>query len=268
MKLNKKIKSLLNFINKYNKIIVAYSGGVDSATLLFLCKYLNKDVLAVTALSETYPKNDLELAKRFTKENNIKHLIIETNELKNNKFTKNTLTRCYYCKSELFKKLNKLKNKLCYDIIFDGTNYTDVKNDIRPGVKAAVQYKIVHPYVETKITKEDIRKIAKKFGLPFWDKPSSACLSSRIPFGIKISKKILTKVYKAEQVIKNFWDGFFRVRHHNDIARIELEKKDIKKFLTTVDIEKLISKLKHLGYKFVTLDLEGYIPAGRRYLKR
>ncbi|MDW8056327.1 MAG: ATP-dependent sacrificial sulfur transferase LarE [Elusimicrobiota bacterium] len=266
MDITSKIKNLIDSINTFNKIIIAYSGGVDSGLLTFLCKYLNKNVIAVTAVSELIPKEEIEYAKTFTKKYKIKHIFIKTNELKNTKFTKNTIYRCYWCKTELFSKLKKLKEKLNYDVIFDGVNLDDMKSDFRPGINAAYKFGIVHPYTEAKITKQDIRKIAKKFNLPFWSKPAYPCLASRIPFGIEINKKILNIVYNAEKIIKTFWQKFFRVRHHNEILRIELNKKDIKNFITKVDINKLINKLKTLGYKFITLDLEGYTPSGKRFI--
>ncbi len=266
MKLNTKITHLYNLINNYNKIIVAFSGGVDSGTIVFLCKLLNKEVLAVTALSETYPEDEIEFAKKFLKKHKIKHKIIKTEELKDHRFAKNTILRCYYCKTELYKKLTEIKNKYHYDVIFDGVNYDDIKTDFRPGIKSAQKFGIVHPFVEAKVTKNEIRKIAKKFGLSIWNKHASACLASRIPFGTKITSSLLKKVYCAEKIISSYWKNFFRVRHHNEILRIELQKNEIKKFLNKVNIDKLVRKLHSLGYKFITLDLEGYIPAGKRYV--
>lgn len=264
MDLKDKLRKLVSIIEKYNKIIVAYSGGVDSCLLVFLCKYLNKDILAVTASSEIRSKEEVLFSKKFAKKYKIKHKTVKTDELADSRFVKNTLLRCYYCKIQLYRVLSKLKEKYNYDVIFDGVNLDDIKNDFRPGVNAADRFKVVHPFVEAKITKEDIRKIAKKFMLELWNKPPSTCFATRIPFGTKITRQLLKKVEQAENVVKRYWERFFRLRDHGDIARIELIKQDIKNFLSKVNFEKLTKELKSLGYKFVTLDLEGYIPAGRR----
>lgn len=264
MSLNKKLSNLFSIINKYNKIIVAYSGGLDSSVLVFLCKYLQKDVIALTAKSDIFFDSEINFAKSFTKFHNIKHKIIKINQLENLNFIKNDINRCYYCKKELFNRLLDIKNKLKYDIIFDGTNFSDIQYDFRPGLKAAKEFNVVHPYVEAKITKEDIKKIAKKFNLNLQKKFPRCCIVTRIPFGIKIEKNILAKILKAEEIIKSCWNKFFRVRHHNDLIRIEVEKRYIKKFINNSQLKNLLLNLKKIGYKFICLDLEGYIPAGKR----
>jgi len=264
---NKKLSKLENFIKKYNSAIVAYSGGVDSSFLLYICKkVLGDKVLAVTATSATYTKEELEFAKKFTKKYKIKHLIIKTSEFKNKNFLKNLPNRCFYCKKELFSKLEKIRKKLNYDVIFDATNYDDLF-DFRPGEKAKKIFNVINPLKEVRLTKEEIRNLSKKFKLPSWDKPQVACLASRIVFGEKITVQKLKKAYLAEKIIKKFWDKFFRVRLHQDFLRIEIDKNDFKKFFAKVDIENLVSQLKKLKFKYILFDLEGYIPAGLRFIR-
>ncbi len=262
-----KLDKLKKFIKKYNSAIVAYSGGVDSSFLLYVCKkVLGDKVLAVTATSPTYTKEELEFAKKFTKKYNIKHLIIKTCEFKEKNFLKNLPDRCFYCKKELFSKLEEIRKKFNYDVIFDATNYDDLK-DFRPGEQAKKLYNVVSPLKEIKITKKEVRELSKKFKLPSWNKPQLACLSSRIVFGEKITVQKLKKVYLAEKIIKDFWNKFFRVRLHRDFLRIEINKNDFKDFFNKVNIEKLVLRLKKLKFKYITFDLEGYIPSGVRFVK-
>lgn len=265
MKLKYKIQKLINFINTYNKVIVSYSGGLDSSLLAFLCKYLNKEVIAVTKISKLHKEKEIKFAEEFASKYKIKHVVIKTNELKNKEFSKNTPLRCYYCKRILYEQLNKLKRNWSFDVIFDGVNLDDIKNDFRPGVKAADEFKVKHPFVEVGITKKDIREIAKKFKLEIWDKLPTTCLLTRIPFGVSITEELLRKIEMAEEIIEKYWNSFFRIRDHNEIIRIELRKSEIKNFVSKHKLENLIKELKSLGYKFVTLDLEGYQPSGKRF---
>jgi len=261
-----KLDKLEKFIKKYNSAIVAYSGGVDSSFLLYVCKKVLKDnVLAVTATSPTYTKEELAFAKKFTKKYNIKHLVIKTSEFRDKNFLRNLPNRCFFCKKELFSKIEKIREKLNYGVILDGTNYDDLK-DFRPGEKAEKMFNVVSPLKEVKLTKQEIRELSKKFKLPSWNKPQLACLSSRIVFGEKITIQKLKKIYLAEKIIKNFWNKFFRLRLHRDFLRIEINKEDFKEFFNKVNIQKLVSQLKKLRFKYITFDLEGYIPAGVRFL--
>jgi CRISPR/Cas system CSM-associated protein Csm3 (group 7 of RAMP superfamily) len=163
--------------------------------------------------------------------------------------------------------LDKIKKEKNFDIIFDGTNYDDIKLDHRPGRLAAKKYGIKSPLMETKLTKKEIRALSKKFGLETFNKPSMACLSSRIPYGEKIDIKNIKVAEKTEKVIKTFWDKFFRARCHKNILRIEVEKNKILEFVKMVNIDLLLKKLHKIGHKFIVLDLDGYIPAGIREIK-
>ncbi|MEN3013508.1 MAG: ATP-dependent sacrificial sulfur transferase LarE [Endomicrobiia bacterium] len=262
--MNKKLQKLYKIINKFNSIVIAYSGGVDSSFLLYICKKLNKKILAVTASSEIFPTSEVEIAEKFTKKLKIPHIIIKTKQLANKKFTKNLFNRCFHCKYEIYRKIQKLKKKLKYDVIFDGTNYDDIKNDIRPGFLAIRKLKVVCPLVEAKFTKKEIRKLSEKFKIPIWRKFSFSCLASRIPSGEKITKEKLRKVEKAEKIIKNYIKYVFRVRDHEELARIEVEKDKIKNFIINKNLPSIVKKLKKIGYKYICIDIEGYIPSGKR----
>lgn len=264
-----KLSLLEKFIKKYSSAIVAYSGGVDSSLLLYICKkILNERVLAVTAYSETYTPEELKLAKNFTKQYNIKHKIIKTCELKNKDFVANSVNRCYFCKYELFNKIEQIRRKYNYEVIFDGTTYDDIK-DYRPGEQAKKIFNVVSPLKEVKLTKNEIRMLSKKLNLPTAMLPHNACLSSRIVFGEKITKEKLKKAYIAEKIIKTYWNKFFRIRiHNNELISIEVNKTDIQDFFKNINIDNLTKKLKKLNFKFITFDLEGYIPIGLRWTKK
>ena len=261
--------------NKLNKLkalladcgtaVIAFFGGLDSSLLSHLAFGLLKDnVLAVTAVSPAYPKQDLKCTKQVARRIGIKHLIINSNEFNDKRFTANKKDRCYWCKRELFSRLKKICLRRKFDCILDGTNYDD-RFDLRPGMRANREFAVISPFYECKFTKKDIRNLARSSGLSFWDKPSGACLSSRIPFGQKLTVEKINRVAKAEDIIKPVFGPavLFRARDHGDILRIEAENREWTKFNNS-DITNIIKKLKKLGYKYVVFDCEGYIPAGKR----
>ncbi len=239
--------------------IVAFSGGVDSSFLLKVAKdTLSKDnVLAVTAVSDTYTGSELAQAKKFTKALGVRHKIIYTDELKNHNFIKNPVDRCYHCKKELFKKLKGLSEKNGRGVIMDASNLDD-KDDYRPGSIAKKEFKVRSPLQEAGLTKKDIRRFSKKLRLKTWDNPSMACLASRVPYGESINKEILTRIELSEDFIKRSGIREVRVRYHKDIARIEVDKKDIKRFLNRKFCDKIVRHLKGLGFTYIVLDIEGY----------
>ncbi|MFH0930985.1 MAG: ATP-dependent sacrificial sulfur transferase LarE [Candidatus Zixiibacteriota bacterium] len=259
-----KFAQLKKNLKKMGKVLIAFSGGVDSSFLLkvALDTLGEENILAVTADSETYPGEELKYASNLAKDLGLdgKHRTIKTSELKLKNFSENPQDRCYYCKSELFSKLKKIaqKNKISY--VLDGSNYSDRK-DFRPGRKALTELGIRSPLLESGLTKEEIRALSKKLKLPTWNKPALACLSSRIPYGEKITLEKLKRIEKAESFLKNLGFNQLRVRDHNNIARLELEPEEFKK-LADVRLwrirKKIYDKFRGLGFTYVTLDLLGY----------
>jgi len=254
-----KVEKLKNILKRMESAVVAFSGGVDSSFLLKIAKDTlpRKSLLAVTAVSETYTGAELKQAKKFAKDLGVIHKIIRTNELKDERFTKNPVNRCYYCKYELFKKLDRIKRDYGFDCVLDASNTDDIK-DYRPGSRAKKEFGVRSPLVEAGFSKPDIRKFSRKLKLDTADMPSMACLASRFPYGQRIDKKALRMVEVAEDYIKEHGVSQVRVRHHSDIARIEIEKEDIKKFVNKNFCDKITKQLRQLGFKYITLDLEGY----------
>jgi uncharacterized protein len=259
---DKKFQELERYIREKGKdgVVVAFSGGVDSSTLAAVShSVLGEKVVAVTAKSPTYTPEELEDAREVAKEIEIKLYIVETNELSDENFSKNPENRCYYCKKELLKRLKKVAGELGFKAVFEGTNFSDL-SDHRPGYRAVKEIQGVYsPWAETRFTKEDIREIAKKFGLSVQNKPPLACLASRIPFNEQITAEKLQRVAKAEQTIKKLTGvQQLRVRDHNGLARIEIGKDERKLLFNTEILEKIAADLKKLGFRYVTFDMEGY----------
>ncbi|PJC47943.1 MAG: TIGR00268 family protein, partial [Candidatus Omnitrophica bacterium CG_4_9_14_0_2_um_filter_42_8] len=252
-----KVKKLKDILRKMSRVAVAFSGGVDSSFLLKMAKdaLLDENVLAVTAVSETYTGSELRQAKRFAKDLGVRHKIIYTNELKDRNFTKNPVNRCYYCKKELFKEMDGIKKENGFNYVLDASNADDVK-DYRPGSKAKKEFKVRSPLMEAGISKDEIRKFSRRLKLNTADMPSMACLASRFPYGEKINGKALRKIEAAEEFIKKQGISQVRVRCHGNIARVEVEKRDIKIFVNNRICDKITKRLRQLGFKYITLDLE------------
>jgi len=251
------MKKLNKILKKLKRVVVAYSGGLDSTFLLkaAIDALGRENVVAVTARSETYPKSEYCQAKKIAKKLGAKLITIETSELSIPRFRENPVNRCYYCKKELFKSLDLIKKRLGMNYVLDGTNFDDLK-DIRYGRKAAKELGVKSPLLEARIGKADIRKYSRALKLPTWDKPSFACLASRIPFNTRIEEKSLGMVEAAEEFLRSLGFGQVRVRIHDKVARIELGERDIRKVIGMG--EKVTSKLRKLGFTYVTLDLLGY----------
>ena len=225
-----KMGRLKEILNRMVRVVVAFSGGVDSSFLLKMAKdtLQDRNVLAVTAVSETYTSSELKQAKRFAKELGVRHKIIFTNELKNKNFTTNPVNRCYYCKKELFRELDRIKKENGFRYVLDASNIDDIK-DYRPGTRAKKESRVRSPLIEAGFSKDDIRKHSRRLKLETANLPSMACMASRFPYGEKINKKALIKIEAAEDFIKRQGITQVRVSYHGDVTRIEVEKEDIKK---------------------------------------
>jgi len=252
-----KLSALVDILKKMESAVLAYSGGVDSTLLLKAMQLSGIRSLAVTAVSETMPEQDFIASKKMAEKTGIEQRIIRTDELRIKNFMNNPPDRCFFCKNELFGKIRKIARKEGYGFVLDGSNLDDM-DDWRPGRKAALKHGIRSPLIEAGLNKKEIRNISKKLKLPAWDKPSSPCLASRFPYRERITVKALKQVAEAEKFLKSIGFAEFRVRHHGDVARIELKGNEFKKLLSSGVRKAVTEKLKSLGYRFISLDLEGF----------
>lgn len=250
------MKRLKTIIKELESVCIAFSGGVDSTFLTKVSRdVLGDNVLAVTATSPTYPEREIKEAIELAKEIGVKHLLIESGEMKIPAFSENRPDRCYHCKNDLFQRLKGLAHKYGLKHVIDGSNYDD-GNDYRPGRKAALERGVRSPLYEAGLTKNDIRLLSKKIGLRTWDKPSFACLSSRIPYNERITPEKLRQIEEAENILKDIGFSQFRVRHHNEIARIEVLPEEFQQVLDNRTI--IIERLKACGFSYIALDIMGY----------
>jgi uncharacterized protein len=241
------------------KVLVAYSGGVDSTLLLKVAAdTVGRDrVVAVTALSPLYPERELAGAKEVARGIGVRHILIESNELEIDGFSQNPPDRCYYCKKELFEKLSNLAKEEGIQFVIEGSTLDDEK-DHRPGKKAIQELGIRSPLKEARFTKADVREVSKDLNLSTWDKPSFACLASRFPYGEEITENALERVDQAEEFLFGLGFKQVRVRHYQSLARIEIYPEEMGRFLEGSMRERVVRRLKEIGYKYVTLDLQGF----------
>ncbi|MGD1715641.1 ATP-dependent sacrificial sulfur transferase LarE [Dapis sp. BLCC M172] len=256
--LKKKLEELKNIFAQMEKALIAYSGGIDS-TLVAKVAYdvLGDKALAVTAVSPSLLPEDLEDARIQAAVIGISHEEVNTNEMENKNYTSNPINRCYFCKSELHDTLKPLALKRGYSYVVDGVNADDLR-DYRPGIQAAKERGARSPLAEVGISKFEVRQLAKDLDLPWWNKPAQPCLSSRFPYGEEITLEKLQRVGRGERYLRDLGLKNLRVRSEKDTARIEILPEEIKEFVLTIDLPKLVEKFKEFGFIYVTLDLEGY----------
>ena len=258
MNLEEKEVRLESLLRDMKGAIVAYSGGVDSTYLAWKAhQMLGDGALAVTADSPSVPslqrRTALEVAARF----GFRHEVIRTDEVERSDYRDNPPNRCYFCKDVLFTRLTELARARGYAFVLDGLNADDL-GDYRPGREAATEHSVRSPLVEAGLSKQEIRELSRKAGLPTADQPASACLASRFPYGVKITEEKLRIVDRGEEALREMGFRVFRVRHHDDTARLEFGREDLAKALNMEVAAKLAALFKGLGYRYVTLDLEGY----------
>ena len=256
--LQQKQEALLARLRGAGRLLVAFSGGVDSSYLAWAARRaLGDDCLAVTALSPSYPRNQREMAEQIVADFDIPHRFIETHEMQNESYRANKPDRCYHCKSELFERLAALRRELRFDAVAYGINLDD-RGDFRPGHRAADERGVLSPLLDVGLSKLEIRSLSRAAGLPSAELPASACLSSRLPYGTEVTVERLSQVERAEERLRRLGFEQVRLRHHGDVARIEVEPSELPKALDPDMAKALVEAIKPLGFRWVSLDLEGY----------
>jgi uncharacterized protein len=259
---SQKLAALERLLEEMESVLVAFSGGIDSSLVLKVARdALGDRALGVTAVSPTFPGIELETARRVGAEIGARHLIIETDQLKIDDFVRNDAWRCYHCKTDLYQALARLRDEMGLACIADGTNVDDLKDD-RPGITAAREWGVRSPLLEAEFSKPDVRALARELNLSNWDKPAAACLSSRIPRGHLITRGALSRVEQAEALLLAEGLKQVRVREQGETARIEAEEGELSLMLDPARRQRIVSRFRELGYRFATVDLEGYRPGG------
>lgn len=254
-----KQEKLIGDLRAMGRVLVAYSGGTDSAYLAWAAKQaLGDNAIAVTADSPSVPRSHIRDAVALTHDFGIRHEIIETREFENPEYAANNPDRCFYCKDELFRRMEELAARFPGQTIVYGVN-TDDLGDYRPGQKAARIHEVKAPLTEAGLSKAEIRELSRLAGLPTWDRPAAACLSSRVAYGTPVTVENIRQVETAEESLKAIGFRQFRVRYHSEkLVRVEIAREELPKALSLEIFDELSTRLKQLGFKYVTLDLEGY----------
>lgn len=256
--LDAKEQALHDLLAKCESVVVAFSGGVDSAYLACTAhRVLDARALAVTALSPSYPAHQRQLALAVVEQFHLHHEFIQTHELARPEYRANPLNRCYFCKHELYQQLTALARARGYRVVVDGTNADD-RLEIRPGRQAAREFGVRSPLDEVGLGKQEIRALARRAGLPTWDEPASACLASRIPYYQEVTDEKLRMIERAEAALRTLGFRVFRVRHHDEVARLEIGRDEMARALDPEVGDAIVQALRAAGYRYVALDLRGY----------
>ncbi len=257
--LEAKADRLAAILSEYGSVLVAYSGGVDSALVLKVAHEVlgPQQAAGCMAVSPSVPPREVELAKKHAAEMGARLLLTQTNEMEREGYVENSPNRCYFCKNTLYTELTAMAEREGFRYIADGFNLDD-KGDHRPGQRAGKELEVRSPLVEAGFTKQDIRDLSRALGLPTWNKPAAACLSSRIPYGTPVTVEALEKVGRAEEFLQDMGFEGVRVRHHGDMARIEVRTTDLGRFVEETTRREISRGLHTIGYAYVALDLDGY----------
>ncbi len=260
---DEKVANLKRRFQEMESAVVAFSGGVDSSVLVTIAQEtLGEKMCAVTAVSPSFPDSDRLVVKSLCSKRSIPHVFTESMEFEDDEFLANPDDRCYHCKKHIYKSLIEIADSMGFKYVVEGTNASDLLGH-RPGYRASQEFpRVVTPLVTAKFTKEDVRRLAREMNLPTAEKPSAACLSSRIPVGTRLDPELLRRIDAAEEFIRSIGAAQVRVRHHSNLARIEVDPHDMAKCIENG--EKISAKLKELGWTFIALDLTGYRTGGSR----